>query len=171
MQPKYHVQTNFKEQSGILQPQDAQQPKLEKSQSEKLEDAKNQIKPTVQAFQFFDKDGSGVIDQKNFEEVTKGMGLRKQFSQSCKDKNIDTELKFTDVLDLMQDEPASPYLREAFKVFDKDGEGQITIAELKDMMRGLGEELTNTELMHILKLEYIDDNYTISQRQFQKLFQ
>ena len=71
----------------------------------------------------------------------------------------------------MQDEPASPYLREAFKVFDKDGEGQITIAELKDMMRGLGEELTNTELMHILKLEYIDDNYTISQRQFQKLFQ
>ncbi len=43
-------------------------------------------------------------------------------------------------------------LREAFKVFDQDGNGFISSAELKNVMRQLGEKLTNDEIGNEIKL-------------------
>ena len=37
-------------------------------------------------------------------------------------------------------------LKEAFRVFDQDGNGFISAAELKNVMRQLGEKLTNEEI-------------------------
>ena len=37
-------------------------------------------------------------------------------------------------------------LKEAFKVFDKDGSGTISAAELRHVMLNLGEKLTDDEV-------------------------
>ena len=66
-----------------------------------------------------DSDGNGEVD---FQEFLTMM--------THKMHNIDTE-----------DE-----MREAFKLFDRDGNGYISPAELKQVMNNLGERLTEAEV-------------------------
>ena len=42
-------------------------------------------------------------------------------------------------------------LREAFKVFDKDGNGVISADELRHVMTNLGEKLTDEEITEMIK--------------------
>lgn len=42
-------------------------------------------------------------------------------------------------------------IREAFRVFDKDGDGFIDASELKHVMTNLGEKLTDDELQEMIK--------------------
>lgn len=42
-------------------------------------------------------------------------------------------------------------LREAFMVFDKDGSGKISSAELRHVMTNLGEKLTDEEVDEMMK--------------------
>ena len=46
----------------------------------------------------------------------------------------------------MQDTDTEEEIREAFKVFDKDGNGFISAAELRHVMTNLGEKLTDEEV-------------------------
>lgn len=47
-------------------------------------------------------------------------------------------------------------LREAFKVFDKDGNGYISAAELRHVMTNLGEKLTDEEVEEMIREADID---------------
>ena len=47
-------------------------------------------------------------------------------------------------------------LREAFRVFDKDGNGFISLEELKSVMRSLGENLTEEEFDVMIREADID---------------
>lgn len=42
-------------------------------------------------------------------------------------------------------------LRDAFKEFDKDGNGFITPDELRSVMKSMGEKLSDTELAEMIK--------------------
>ena len=42
-------------------------------------------------------------------------------------------------------------LREAFRVFDKDGNGFISAAELRHVMTNLGEKLTDEEIDEMMR--------------------
>ena len=41
-------------------------------------------------------------------------------------------------------------MKEAFKVFDKNGDGEITSAELSHVMTNLGEKMTDEELKEMI---------------------
>ena len=41
--------------------------------------------------------------------------------------------------------------KEAFSLFDKDGDGTITTKELGTVMRSLGQNPNETELQHMIK--------------------
>jgi calmodulin len=42
-------------------------------------------------------------------------------------------------------------IREAFKVFDRDGNGYVNAAELKHVMTNLGEKLTDAEVDEMIR--------------------
>ena len=47
-------------------------------------------------------------------------------------------------------------MREAFKVFDKDGDGFISAAELRHVMANLGEKLTDDEVEEMIREADLD---------------
>jgi calmodulin len=52
-------------------------------------------------------------------------------------------------------------IRAAFKVFDRDGNGTISVAELRQVMASLGEELTDDEIDLIMGEVDTDGNGAI----------
>lgn len=56
--------------------------------------------------------------------------------------------------------------REAFQMFDKDNDGVITSTELGDLMRSLGQQVTETEVNDLLNEVDIDGNGTIELNEF-----
>ena len=55
-----------------------------------------------------------------------------------------------------KDSDSDEELREAFRVFDKDGNGFISAAELRHVMTNLGEKLTDEEVDEMIREADID---------------
>ena len=51
----------------------------------------------------------------------------------------------------MKDTDSEEEIREAFRVFDKDGNGLISAAELRHVMTNLGEKLTDEEVDEMIR--------------------
>merc|ERR1719420_1125690 len=60
-------------------------------------------------------------------------------------------------------------LREAFEVFDKDGDGQITPQELAAIMRALGENLNENDILTMIQEADADGDGNIDFEEFKKL--
>jgi len=56
----------------------------------------------------------------------------------------------------MKDSDSDEEIREAFRVFDKDGNGFISAAELRHVMTNLGEKLTDEEVDEMIREADID---------------
>lgn len=51
----------------------------------------------------------------------------------------------------MKDRGSPEDLREAFRVFDQDGDGYITASELRHAMTNMGEKLTEEEVEEMIR--------------------
>ena len=56
----------------------------------------------------------------------------------------------------MKDTDSEEEIKEAFRVFDKDGNGFISAAELRHVMTNLGEKLTDEEVDEMIREADID---------------
>jgi calmodulin len=56
----------------------------------------------------------------------------------------------------MKDSDGEAELKEAFRVFDRDGNGMISAAELKYVMTNLGEKLSNEEAEEMVREADLD---------------
>lgn len=56
----------------------------------------------------------------------------------------------------MKETDSEDELREAFKVFDRDGNGLISAAELRHVMTNLGEKLTDEEVDEMIREADVD---------------
>ena len=86
-----------------------------------------------------DADGNGEIDFEEFLEVMK----RKM-------KDTDTEEEFS----------------RGFKVFDNDNDNQINIADLRELMQNLGEDISEEELEDMIKVAAAEGNSSVSFEEF-----
>lgn len=57
-------------------------------------------------------------------------------------------------------------IREAFKVFDKNGDGFISLDELKSVMTNLGEKLSQRELDEMMQEADTDGDKQIDYKEF-----
>ncbi|KAM6924105.1 calcium-binding protein 2 isoform 1-T1 [Xenentodon cancila] len=121
-----------------------------------------EIEELREAFVEFDKNKKGYISHKDLGECMRTMGYMPtemeliHLSQQICGGKVD----FEDFVELMgpkmlaetADMIGVKELRDAFKEFDSNGDGQISLTELREAMKKLmGEQVTNREINEILK--------------------
>ncbi|KAH9475892.1 Calmodulin-like protein 5 [Psilocybe cubensis] len=100
-------------------------------------------------------------------------------------REIDTDhngtIEFDEFVDLMDRNPLSPKLAGAapfgedselyyaFSVFDKDSSGKISVDELAQVMKNLGEKLTKDELDMMISEADLDGDKEINFTEFKKM--
>merc|ERR1712046_289496 len=66
----------------------------------------------------------------------------------------------------MKDTDSEEELKEAFRVFDKDGTGFISAAELRHIMTNLGEKLTDEEVEEMIREADMDGDGQVNYEEF-----
>ena len=149
-----------------------------------------QISEFREAFAFFDKDGDGCI---TVEELATVMGSLQghrpsedELGEMIRDADADGNgtIDFPEFLALMARKTAAgssagagggdcddpdEELREAFKVFDKDQNGDISATELRHVMINLGEKLTDEEVEQMIREADLDGDGQVNYDEFVRM--
>merc|ERR1711992_195598 len=113
-----------------------------------------------EAFQEFDKDSSGTISTNELLFVMRSLGQNPTEDEILNlvveyDVNGDGTIDFDEFCEMMlrtsSDIDRKVEIREAFKIFDRDGNGFIDAKELKDVVTRMGECLTAAEADEFLQ--------------------
>ena len=129
----------------------------------------------------FDKDGDGTIDSDELSSVLQVLGMNptKEELEILLD-SVDTDrngvIDLDEFVDVMREHlhhgpqdgaPTSDdELREAFAVFDKDGNGFISPEELKSALLNLGEKMEDHEIGAMIAAADKDGNGQIDYEEF-----
>ena len=111
-------------------------------------------------FDMFDRDGDGLVNKIDLGNILRCIGYEQSEQDIIEwisefDEDGDKKINFEEFISLMiryligndvEDE-----LIEAFKIFDKGGNGMITVNELKHVMMTLGEKLPEEEVDEMIK--------------------
>lgn len=134
-----------------------------KMSEEKL--TEDEVADLKEAFAMFDINGDGTIELNEIRQVMRKLGQNPTEDElkemiSTVDDNDDHEIDFEEFLVLMKsrtvvDDPEKE-LKDAFAVFDSDGNGAIDRKELKRLMKKLGQALTEAEVDAMM--EQVDSN-------------
>ncbi|CAH0002356.1 unnamed protein product [Clonostachys byssicola] len=140
--------------------------------------SQQEIDDYKEAFQLFDKDGDGEITTAEIGEIMKSLGLNPsedELEDILNEVDVDKNgsVDFNEFVAMMsrKHQSADPdqELRDAFNVFDRDGTGTISRDELKNVMKSIGEHLTEDELDEMLKLADENGDGQIDYDEFVKI--
>ncbi len=136
-----------------------------------------QLQEYKEAFSLFDKDGDGIIDSKEFGTIIRSLTANLTEAQ-LKDmlNEVDPEnegrIDFQGFLQCMsrqmKDTDADEEILDAFRVFDKEKNGLISIEEFKQVMDSLGEKLTDEEFEGMVRDANVDENGCVNYEIFVK---
>jgi calmodulin len=136
------------------------------------------IKEYKEAFDMFDRDKDGHINEKELGNILRSLGHDpndlnlKDFMIEC-DRNKKGMLNFDEFNNLMSrkvvDQEVEEELLEAFRVFDKEGNGRISASELRHIMTTLGEKLSEEEVEEMMTEADYNGDGQINYIEFVKL--
>lgn len=148
------------------------------SDKQQIELDDEQIAELREIFRSFDRNNDGSLTQLELGSLLRSLGLKPSPDQletliQNTDKNSNGLIEFSEFITLVAPDllPAkSPYtedqLRQLFRLFDRDGNGFITAAELAHSMAKLGHALTAEELTGMIKEADLDGDGTINFEEF-----
>lgn len=125
----------------------------QKYESSLDEEQKQQL---LEAFELFDKNHDGVITVVEMHSVFNTFGKSPIDSEKARRLSDDEKklISFEQFLQMMTSKATmsdiDDELMEAFKVFDKDDNGVISVSEMKEALNNLGENITDAEINTIL---------------------
>ena len=130
-----------------------------------------------ECFSLFDKDCSGNINAKDLGVVMRSLGMNpsnKDIEEyvekyQTEDKKIPDTQFIAIMSEQMKNTLTEEHLRNAFKVFDKNGDGVIDMKELKIALTTMGEKLTDEEVEELFQNVDTDHDGTISYEEFIKM--
>ncbi|XP_052103938.1 calmodulin-alpha-like [Mytilus californianus] len=134
-----------------------------------------QIHEFKEAFSLFDQDGSGTITSKELGTAMRSLGMNPTEADLADmineiDADGNGQVDFPEFLTLMakkmKDGDAEEEIKEAFRLFDKEGNGFISGAELRHIMTAIGEKLTDLEVDDMLHEADLDGDGMINYQEF-----
>ncbi|CAN8237874.1 unnamed protein product [Cochlearia groenlandica] len=135
-------------------------------------------------FQMFDKDGDGRITIKELNESLKNLGiiipkneLTKMIEKidvngdGCVDIDEFGELYKTVMVEEEDEEVGEEDMKEAFNVFDRNGDGFITVEELKAVLSSLGLKQGKTleECKKMITQVDVDGDGRVNYKEFRQM--
>ena len=123
----------------------------------------------------FDKNQDGTIDLPELGDVFRSLGqhytedeLKEMIADIDQDQS--GSIEFSEFLQLMKrrmrDTETEEELIEAFKVFDRDGNGLITADELRVVFKQIGETLDDKDYENIIKSGDKDNDNALNYDEF-----
>ncbi|XP_022898936.1 calmodulin-6-like isoform X2 [Olea europaea var. sylvestris] len=136
----------------------------------------DQISEFKEAFTLFDKDGNGRITTKELGNVMRTLEQNPTEAE-LKDMIIEVDadgngtIELQEFLNLMarKQKDSEEAFKEAFRVFDKDQNGYISAAELRNVMTNLGEKLADEEVDEMIREADVDRDGQINYEEFVKI--
>ncbi|CAB1111888.1 unnamed protein product [Ectocarpus sp. CCAP 1310/34] len=128
-----------------------------------------------EAFDNFDRNGDGTIDSVELATVLRSLGYSPTKDQLKKlmdkvDLDGTGDISFEEFVVLMRvggmETDYEKEINGAFFFFDKNGDGQVDRQELAEIMRGLGDKLTDEEIDLLINAADKDKDGTISMKEF-----
>eukprot|EP00768_Dysnectes_brevis_P007223 gnl/Dysnectes_brevis/601_a663_4723.p3 GENE.gnl/Dysnectes_brevis/601_a663_4723~~gnl/Dysnectes_brevis/601_a663_4723.p3 ORF type:complete len:159 (+),score=67.20 gnl/Dysnectes_brevis/601_a663_4723:1363-1839(+) len=131
-----------------------------------------------EAFNLFDKNGDGSITTLELGTVMRSLGQNPTEAELADLINsVDTDgngvISFVEFIKLMvsrtRNADSEEELKEAFRVFDRNGDGYINAAELRHVMTHIGEKLDEDEVDDLIREADIDGQGQIKYHDFVKI--
>jgi len=128
------------------------------------------------AFNYFDKSGKGSIGKSDLKSLLKNMKVEptdEELDDILNDVDADGNgiIEFKEFKAFMTREMSEAQrLKEIFELFDKDGDGFITIPELKGTLKQAAYNITDEGIKMIMKEADINQDGKISFEEFKIFF-
>lgn len=136
-----------------------------------------QIAVFKQAFSVFDRNSDGTISIKELGALLRSLGqnpteaeLQEIISEVDADESGTLEYSEFQALMVkrMKDSGCEDEIRSAFRVFDKDGNGLISAAELRHALTNFGEKMTDEEVDQMIREADVNGDGHIDYEEFIK---
>lgn len=138
----------------------------------------SRLKEYRDAFEMFDKDKDGTITAKELANVMKSLNQdpsEQELHDMIAEVDIDGNghIDFEEFVNLMNRRSKETDTEEevinAFRVFDKDGNGLISSTELRHVMTTIGDRLTEDEVDEMIREADIDGDGFINYEEFVRM--
>ncbi|KAL4496225.1 hypothetical protein ABPG72_012962 [Tetrahymena utriculariae] len=153
-------------------------PKI-KQKKKRTKLTQEQIDVLKQAFDLFDTDGSGAIDEKELKDAMKALGFESKKEEvklliEQVDKDGSGMIEFEEFLVMMkkkmlEDKNVEEEIEKAFNFFDDNNEGFIDLDKLKKVASDLGEEVDDKILKEMIFAADLDDDQRVSKDEFMRV--
>lgn len=150
--------------------------RVDKRVDRKEEKGDKQMADFREAFHFFDKDGDGRLTTRELGIVMRSLGENPTETSLSEwvsevDKDGSGRVEFNEFVQLMhrsmkESKQDTDDVREAFKIFDKEGNGYISAAELRHVLTSLGERLTDDEIDEVMREADLDGDGQVDYEAF-----